>query len=102
MLRQMIDSTCLASQWQPEGHAFTWFVRYARSRFQHPTKVRLIRIFDQLLHRKILRFSGGGRLAVRADDYINWALLTQGCFEPRSLALAVEVMRRKGDGVFVD
>jgi len=88
-------------QWSPEGFLFGLLTKYARSSFQHRAKVRLIRIFAQLLRQKTLVFEHTGRIQIDALDYIGWALLTQGSFEPRSITRAMRIMRN-ADGIFLD
>jgi FkbM family methyltransferase len=43
-----------------------------------------------------------GRFGIDVVDYIGWALLTRGEFEPLSLKLAVSLMRESREGVFLD
>lgn len=88
-------------QWFPEGFFFGVLTKYARSSFQHWSKIRLIHIFARLLRQKVLAFEHVGRFQVDVSDYICWSLLTRGSFEPRSLSHAVRIMRN-AEGVFLD
>lgn len=75
---------------------------YARS-FEHPMKLRLVRW--------LVRRLGGGRVKVHyapdavalldPADYIGWAIVTHGSYEPASLHLALRLMLEE-PGLFVD
>lgn len=98
-----MKSEPLIVQWQPENWLAGWLTKYARSRVNHPAKIRFIRIWNRLLGRKVMKFNQGGRLAVGTIDYIDWALVTKGAFEPLSLNLAVKLMSENINGaVFLD
>lgn len=86
--------------WQPEGRGFGLLASYARHPRLHPGKVRLVRFLQRFFRRKIVRHPGGGRLHLDGAEYLGWSVLAHGAFEPRSLALAIDLMRP--GGVFLD
>src|SRR5882724_8540911 len=93
---------CVTQQWTPEGWAFNTLARYTRSAFNHPAKVRLVRFLGCLIANRVVRFSGGGRIAIDMCDYIGWALLMQRSWEPHSLARSIELMKGGDGSVFLD
>lgn len=93
----MIDSL----SWLPEGACFGLIVRYARSR-PHPGKMRMLNWLLKLPLQKRLRHAGtGARLDVTGTDYVCVALITEGNFEPVSLALGIALMKA-APGTFLD
>lgn len=89
--------------WIPEGEAGVLLARYARSSIKHAAKVRIIQLIAKALPDMVFRLSGtSARLVVDPRDYIGWALLTLGTFEPLSLNLAIDLMSGESAGVFLD
>jgi len=77
-------------------------VAYARG-FEHPAKIRILRWLVRRLvaGRLRVRYGAGATIAIDPADYIGWAVLRTGHYEPASLALALQIMARQ-PGLFVD
>jgi FkbM family methyltransferase len=77
-------------------------VTYARA-FEHPTKIRIVRWLARRLFagRVRVRYALGATIAIDPADYIGWAVLRTGHYEPASLTLALQIMARQ-PGLFVD
>ena len=95
-----------------DGDGLTWdgatplssvLLSYARHLPGHPAKVRVIRALASLLFGSSLPVRNaalGVTLTIDPRDYIGHAITYTRAYEPRSLALAVRLMR--GGGAFVD
>lgn len=68
---------------------------YARRVPDHPAKLRIVHWLSRRLD-CTLRHPSGGRLAFIPGEYLSWALLVHGTYEPRSLDLAIRLMRNGG------
>lgn len=77
-------------------------IAYARGP-EHPAKVRVLHwlIRRLTLGRLQVRYAAGARIAIDPADYIGWAILRTGSYEPASLALALQLMTAS-PGLFVD
>ena len=77
-------------------------VAYARG-FEHPAKIRILRWLVRRLVAGRLRvhYAAGATIAIDPADYIGWAVLRTGHYEPASLTLALQIMARQ-PGLFVD
>lgn len=75
---------------------------YARS-FEHPMKLRFVRwLFRRLAGGLVqVRYATDAVAAVDPSDYIGWAIVTHGSYEPASLRLALRIMTEE-PGLFVD
>jgi FkbM family methyltransferase len=75
---------------------------YARS-FEHPMKLRFVRwLFRHLAGGQVqVRYASDTVAAVDPTDYIGWAVVRQGSYEPASLRLALRIMVEE-PGLFVD
>ena len=93
-----------AMEWHPEGLRFSLVSRYARSPFEHWGKLRLVRGCERFAGQPIMRFAEtDGRIQIHFGDYVDWAVLTQGVYEPRSLSAALQIMEGAQDAsVFLD
>ena len=77
-------------------------VAYARG-FEHPAKIRILRwLVRRLLAGRLrVHYAPGATIAIEPADYIGWAVLRTGHYEPASLTLALQIMARQ-PGLFVD
>jgi FkbM family methyltransferase len=77
-------------------------VAYARG-FEHPAKIRILRWLVRRLVAGRVRvcYAPGATIAIDPADYIGWAVLRTGHYEPASLALALRIIARQ-PGLFVD
>jgi FkbM family methyltransferase len=77
-------------------------IAHARA-FGHPCKIRILRWLARRLAagRIMVRYAPGAAVAVDPADYIGWAIVRTGHYEPASLDLALRLMRRD-PGLFVD
>lgn len=77
-------------------------IAYARGP-EHPTKVRLLHwlIRGLAAGRIEVCYCGGARIAIEPADYVGWAILRSGHYEPASLDLVLRLMRAT-PGPFVD
>jgi len=77
-------------------------VTYARA-FEHPAKIRILRwLVRRLVAGRVrVRYAPGATIAIDPTDYIGWAVLRTGHYEPASLTLALQIMARQ-PGLFVD
>jgi len=77
-------------------------VAYARG-IEHPAKIRILRWLGRRLvaSRVHVHYAPGARIAIDPADYIGWAALRTGHYEPASLSLALQIMARQ-PGLFVD
>ena len=82
--------------WQMEGFFASLLASYARRFPAHPCKLRIVNLLSTFLRQARVRHPGGGLLRFVPGDYLAWALLVQGSFEPRSLALAISLMSKNG------
>jgi FkbM family methyltransferase len=75
---------------------------YARS-FEHPMKLRFVRwLFRHLAGGRVqVRYAPDTVAAVDPADYIGWAIVRHGSYEPASLRLALRIMTEE-PGLFVD
>lgn len=89
-----------ADRWHLASASGRLLSAYARRMPEHPGKLRLVTRLARSL-RTTARHPDGGVIELEPQDYLGWSILITGGFEPASLALAVELMRRHG-GNFVD
>lgn len=82
--------------WAMEGAWAALLAAYARNCPEHPGKLRIVNRLSSLLGNTRVRHPGGGRLRFVPGDYLAWALLTKGGFEPRSVSLAIRLMHDHG------
>jgi FkbM family methyltransferase len=77
-------------------------VAYARG-FEHPAKIRILRWLVRRLVAGRVRvcYAPGATIAIDPADYIGWAVLRTGHYEPASLARALQIIARQ-PGLFVD
>lgn len=90
--------------WRPVSSFASLSVFYARATPPHPGKVRVLKALLSILcdEEILLRDSDSGTLFLAdSKDFVGWELLTKGSFEPLSLRLCLEIMRKRG-GVFAD
>jgi FkbM family methyltransferase len=75
---------------------------YARGP-EHPTKVRVLHWLIRRLSagQTRFRYASGATIAIDPADYIGWAILRTGHYEPESLDLALRLMSTT-PGLFVD
>ncbi len=88
-----LAATCNA--WLPESLMGRLIAMYARRIPAHPAKLRIVHWLARRLD-CTLRHPSGGRLGFVPGEYLSWALLVHGTFEPRSLELAIRLMRHGG------
>ncbi len=90
--------------WQPESVGGWLFCAYARGVPEHPCKGRLLHMLARWCCRggAWVRSAQGARFLANAEDYIGWEILCNGVFEPRTLDLAVRLMRKAPEGIFLD
>lgn len=76
-------------------------LRYIRG-FDHPGKIRVVRTIARNLFREgiLLSASNGARIRAEASDFIGWAMLRTGAYEPRTLTRAAMILAN--GGYFVD
>ena len=77
-------------------------VTYARA-VEHPAKIRFLRWLARRLvaGRLRVRYARGATIAIDPSDYIGWAVLRTGHYEPASLGLALQIISER-PGLFVD
>jgi FkbM family methyltransferase len=77
-------------------------IGYARA-FEHPSKIRLVRWLARRLAagRIRVRYAGGTVVTIDPQDYVGWAILKTGAYEPQTLALALRLIKAE-PGLFVD
>jgi|SRR5579871_2736042 len=70
---------------------------------EHPAKIRIVRWLAHGLTggRICVNYADGATIAIDPADWIGWAILTEGNYEPASLLLALRIMARE-PGLFVD
>ncbi|HVV54564.1 MAG TPA: FkbM family methyltransferase [Mucilaginibacter sp.] len=77
------------------------YLFYSRKVFNHPMKLR----FMHFLHRNLgnhIKFEGYGAVLQPAPaDFITRKIIVNGCYEPLSLQLALDILKEK-KGAFVD
>jgi FkbM family methyltransferase len=75
---------------------------YARS-FEHPMKLRFVRwLFRHFAGGRVqVRYASDAVVSIDPADYIGWAIVTHGSYEPASLRLALRLMAEE-PGLFVD
>lgn len=89
------------ADWQPEGAFFRLATRYARGP-EHPARIRILRLLLRIPGTRIMRHGpSGARLDISGTDYVCWALLTTGRYEPMSLARCLGLVCET-EGAFVD
>ena len=88
-------------QWNATSSLTRTFLRYLRS-YDHPGKLRLVRNFLSFFYRQgfVLKAGNGALIQVDEKDFIGWALLKDGAYEPQTLSRAATLL--KDGGVFVD
>jgi FkbM family methyltransferase len=89
-----------ASRWTVSGLRGRLLSAYARRMPEHPGKLRLLTNLSRSF-RTTACHPAGGVVALEPQDYLGWSILITGGFEPASLNLAIDLMRRHG-GTFVD
>ena len=84
-------------EWHATNLVGRLLVAYLRA-FDHPGKLRLIRkIFSVCYRNGFPLVSGrGARMLVDAGDFIGWALLKEGAYEPKTLERAALILRDGG------
>ncbi len=90
--------------WQPQDLISRTITAYVRKAPDHPLKIRLTKLLLRCSRREqIVFFGASAQTHFLADtrDFVGWEIFTRGAFEPESLRLCLEIMRRKG-GVFAD
>jgi FkbM family methyltransferase len=90
--------------WGAASAAASLGVLYARATPPHPGKVRVLKAILRILRAEeiALRDSETGTVFLAdSKDFVGWDMLTKGSFEPESLRLCLEIMRKRG-GVFAD
>uniref|UniRef100_A0A7C2K2G8 FkbM family methyltransferase n=1 Tax=Schlesneria paludicola TaxID=360056 RepID=A0A7C2K2G8_9PLAN len=76
-------------------------VAYARA-FNHPGKLRILGMLARTFNpRPILRLPQGGLIRVGVEDFIGWALIRTGGYEPHTQALARRILSER-PGPFID
>jgi FkbM family methyltransferase len=96
--------TSSAGIWRAVSASASFGVFYARATPPHPGKVRALKAVLSILRDEeiLLRDSDTGTLFLAdSKDFVGWELLTKGSFEPQSLRLCLEIMRKRGE-VFAD
>lgn len=92
------------SLWRAGGGLAGLLTFYARSVPSHPCKLRVLkRMLSLCGHREITFRNTSYSSCFVADtaDFVGWEILTKGSFEPASLELCLQIMRKHG-GVFAD
>lgn len=77
-------------------------IAYARG-LEHPGKLRIVRWLARRLAGNGLqvRYGPGAAFVIDPHDYIGWAILRTGSYEPATLALALRILGAQA-GLFVD